>query len=369
MGKPLTKSKKITFFIIFNLISVSIIILLLEVFLNLFLDGHIRHDGGFLEDHNIYKVVNIKNAIATQKGPEFEYTIKINSQGFREPNDTQKEKKQKTKRVMFFGDSFTFGSGNDEKNTIPSLLDSILIYNNNQNFEVINCGISSYSTHNSVVYMEHIAKQFNPDILVLSLMPNDLFRVTQIDSQYHTSVETDSDLGKNYMSKNNIDIDRNYNKKYKWQIPVLAKRILLSSDYFYSKVYLSSFRGEYFKKNISELLKNKLDITTSILDRAIKFCKMRKVKLVLLYMPQQFEVIYKSNEFENKNKIDPDFISNYYKNYASKNNINFLNTKKRLVNSYQANREDLYFRLDGHLNYFGNKIIAESLFQSGYFSD
>ena len=225
MGKPLTKSKKITFFIVFNLISVSIIILLLEVFLNLFLDGHIRHDGGFLEDHNIYKVVHIKNAIATQKGPEFEYTIKINSQGFREPNDTQKEKKQKTKRVMFFGDSFTFGSGNDEKNTIPSLLDSILIYNNNQNFEVINCGISSYSTHNSVVYMEHIAKQFNPDILVLSLMPNDLFRVTQIDSQYHTSVETDSDLGKNNMSQNNIDIHRNYSKKYKWQIPVLAKRI------------------------------------------------------------------------------------------------------------------------------------------------
>src|SRR3989338_7198997 len=56
---------------------------------------------------------------------EFDVTAHINNFGFRGPN-IQMEKKPGQKRVFVTGDSFTFGVGANDRETIPALMQELV---------------------------------------------------------------------------------------------------------------------------------------------------------------------------------------------------------------------------------------------------
>ena len=107
------------------------------------------------------------------KNPYWE--LKINSQGIR-ADETIQQKSPSTIRIICIGDSVTFGHEVDAPHSYPFLLKKILqkFYGQSLRVEVINAGISGYTSRQGLVYLKKSLLQFQPDWVILEFGPNDV---------------------------------------------------------------------------------------------------------------------------------------------------------------------------------------------------
>lgn len=111
----------------------------------------------------------------TIKGKFFvEGVYKINSKGYRDYEFSESKDPNK-KRIIVMGNSCTFGWMVDLEQTYSKKLERLL----NQNlpepkFEVINAGMTGYSTYQGLRFLKREIMKFNPDILIISYGWNDM---------------------------------------------------------------------------------------------------------------------------------------------------------------------------------------------------
>jgi hypothetical protein len=124
-------------------------------------------------------------AQGTYETNEFKSSVRYNSLGFRDDEPTV-HKPDDTLRILFLGDSFTEAIQVEQDsrfssiitNKIQTLLDSSK-YNCNgriiKKVESLNFGVSGYGTTQELLVFKHIAKNYMPDIVILSfLSANDI---------------------------------------------------------------------------------------------------------------------------------------------------------------------------------------------------
>ncbi|MGH7769350.1 MAG: GDSL-type esterase/lipase family protein [Candidatus Binatia bacterium] len=104
---------------------------------------------------------------------EYSAEILVNSLGFRGP-EISAAKKPGIVRVLFLGDSFTFGHGLDENETLPFLVGEALERAQPGRFEVVNGGVYGYSTGDQLNLLKKFGLPLEPDIVVVLFMTNDL---------------------------------------------------------------------------------------------------------------------------------------------------------------------------------------------------
>lgn len=113
---------------------------------------------------------------------EFDVTATLNSQGYR-GNEFQIEKKKGTVRVLVIGDSMTFGWGVGDKDTYPSIMNTLLNSNGltESKVEVINAGyVGGLSPDSFYVYLKELGIQLKPDIVIVGLFVfNDISDVAE----------------------------------------------------------------------------------------------------------------------------------------------------------------------------------------------
>jgi lysophospholipase L1-like esterase len=81
------------------------------------------------------------------------------------------KKEHGTRRILFIGDSFTFGTGIDAEWRFSDFTDRAL----NDDTEVINAGVPGWGNDQELIYFESFAQHLQPDIVVLTLtLANDL---------------------------------------------------------------------------------------------------------------------------------------------------------------------------------------------------
>ncbi len=90
-----------------------------------------------------------------------------NSYGFR-GKEFAVEKKQGIKRIVFLGDSFIFGEGVHDKDTLAEQLGNKL-----PGYEMINLGVGGYNTWQEWVILRDVASRLEPDIVVVGYTLND----------------------------------------------------------------------------------------------------------------------------------------------------------------------------------------------------
>lgn len=101
------------------------------------------------------------------------HTITTNSLGFRGP-EFEPLKPSHVYRVIALGDSFTMGFLVREDQTYPYLLQQIGQAPQGNQLEVINAGISGYGTENELQLFRTRLVEFQPDMVVLGFVLNDV---------------------------------------------------------------------------------------------------------------------------------------------------------------------------------------------------
>ena len=74
------------------------------------------------------------------------------------------------KRVLFLGDSWTFGLGLEEAETYPTQVEGLLrAASGDARWVTLNAGVPGYNLHSAVEYFEFIASYYRPTVAVITL--------------------------------------------------------------------------------------------------------------------------------------------------------------------------------------------------------
>lgn len=101
------------------------------------------------------------------------YTVEVNSHGFRGP-EFETQKPEKTVRIITIGDSITDGFFVDNDATFQHYLQETLRGDYGWNAEVINAARGGGSIDKEFVILKKHAIKFDPDIVVLTFVTNDI---------------------------------------------------------------------------------------------------------------------------------------------------------------------------------------------------
>lgn len=129
--------------------------------------------------------------------PSMPYRVKTNRQGFRTDYDLNFPKLKQ--RILFLGDSFTFGPYLNNHDTYTGILQKKY-----DNKEIINAGVAGYTISDEAELFSEKAKYTEPDITFIQVLDNDLagmfyFKKNQFDRK--NRVFQASKLEKEFLSK------------------------------------------------------------------------------------------------------------------------------------------------------------------------
>jgi len=100
------------------------------------------------------------------RSPHFTIKVRNNRRSLRDREYAYE--RTATRRVLVLGDSFTWGYGVEEDERFTELLES-----GPEKWEVINAGISGYSTDQELIWFESEGVKYRPDLVVLVFCGND----------------------------------------------------------------------------------------------------------------------------------------------------------------------------------------------------
>lgn len=104
-------------------------------------------------------------------GPE-EGLVRLNSLGLR-GREIERHKAPGRRRVLVLGDSFVFGVGVNEPSAFSSRLEALLDAGAPGRYEVVNMGVSGYSTDQQYLLFRELGASLQPDIVILVACDND----------------------------------------------------------------------------------------------------------------------------------------------------------------------------------------------------
>jgi hypothetical protein len=163
-----------------------------------------------------------------------------NSKGFRNTKDIAYAKPANTLRVLSIGDSHTQGYEVRQDFTFSAILERYLGHHAKR-AEVINSGVSGFSTAEELVFLENEGVRYSPDVVVLGFFANDFednlkTRLFGLDTQNRLTEEK-------YEHLPGVRIQNAI-----YSIP--AVRWLSENSYFYSLLFNGVW--EYFKARLTE---------------------------------------------------------------------------------------------------------------------
>ena len=99
--------------------------------------------------------------------PQFRTVVRINENGLRDGQHSY-ERQNDSERIVVLGDSFAWGYGVEESERFSQLLENSL------DVEVINAGVSGYSTDQELLWYKSEGIKYETDLVILVIAGNDL---------------------------------------------------------------------------------------------------------------------------------------------------------------------------------------------------
>jgi hypothetical protein len=276
--------------------------------------------------------------------PLVEY--RTNAQGLRDDRTYNKEKSPGTTRILIVGDSFAQGVATNYAEIWPVVFEKELA-KIGYKVDVIKAGVFGYDTRHEIIYLKRLLPNYRPDIVVLAFLLNDLFTNRPLTA--HTSASRTA-----LQEAEQVRADLTAQKLDTLHLLTLAKKLLFKRDVLYTKIYLESQRGTYFDPQ-SAALRRQLDITKELLLEGSTYAATNGSKFVVLSIPQAFQVI------NTDKSIDVSLVDKELGPFAHKAGFLWFSSLPVFLASYAQDQADLHYRLDGHLNTIGNRLVGEFL--------
>lgn len=310
------------------------------------------------------------------------YQIFTNDLGFKDK--TNRKINFKDRNILFIGDSFTEGVGIKYEDTFVGLIESKL-KKRNDNIEILNAGVQSYSTSiylSKIHYLLNIKNLPITDIVVV-VSGGDIFD----DSHKYLEVDDNFILDhidhKNKIVINLINFFKSNTLIYQIisritppkVIPGLIKSLFIkktSLDYSakenellkisndeiskMSFLYLKDYNYLFSKDEFEKWGKNAIDKSINNLREIAKITEKKNINLNIFYLYEPVIILREPN-------IDVlSYIQKSFKN-LEKNGISFFELNdyyKDFENKYKIYK-NLFFINDIHLNKKGNKLVSEEI--------
>jgi hypothetical protein len=215
-----------------------------------------------------------------------------NSKGFRDEEEHAYAKPEGVLRVLCLGDSHTQGFECAQDATYSSIMEACL-KQRGLNAEVINAGVSGFSTAESLVLLEYEGIRYKPDAVVLGFFSNDLDDNVKADL---FRLEGDLLQTNKYEHIPGVEITMAIN--FMWPLRWLSQRsyaysYLFNTVWKWRKSALLSQKEqemttEYAIASEDEdhnLRYEKQKLCSALISRMYKFCKTNDIKLIIADIP------------------------------------------------------------------------------------
>ncbi|MEI8012094.1 MAG: GDSL-type esterase/lipase family protein [Candidatus Omnitrophota bacterium] len=329
---------------------------------------------------------------------EFDYTAGINRWGYRGP-DFENPKPSGVRRVFVIGDSFTFGVGSPDDQTIPALLQRGLGARE-RSIEVVNAGIGGTSPVTHYVNLRDIHLRYQPDAVVLMLDMTDLW--DDWNSDRHALRGKDGDIAGFDATRVNGRRDlwvtmtyysffcRYINNKvvrtiHKVQVLGVDGYIKAVRDGKRAKAVIATaadgnvressieYDGLVFMRGRGKeaMIREHWARTAAYILKIRDMLAYRNIPMVLVFYPHgiyvdgnQWQEGRKTWGFDAGKRYDDYLPFEIVEDFARKNSIPYVNTLGAFL---RAPAVQYFFTWDGHLTCAGNRIVSEALLSDSVF--
>jgi lysophospholipase L1-like esterase len=303
--------------------------------------------------------------------PEYTVEYEINEEGFRDRKDHPVPKPEGTIRVLLLGDSFTFGQGVNYDQSWPVIVEKYLEDSGNSEIDLVKAGVQGMDTRSEFILMKRLMNKYEFDVVVIVFLINDLYTNTLYGIEDSEKVLVSNALDGRGLQKKSEAAEswfktakqvfiRN-DRDGSFHLLTLARRIAIANEYLYSKFYLQSARVKYLTFPLAPGPAEKLVITETLFKKIVGYCNSLGKKLIVLSIPQQFQVLY-SNQSMDLPNIDIDFYDRYFSKIAEQSGFTWIAATDDFTRS-RYKKKKLFYRLDGHLTPDGNQIVADVFLQ------
>ena len=209
-----------------------------------------------------------------------------NNRGLRDTRNFGYDKPPGTLRVLSLGDSHTQGYEVRQDATFSAVLERYLDSHGVKS-QVLNAGVSGFSTAEELAYLIGEGYKYKPDVVVVGFYANDF------DDNLKAGLFALDDKGrvveKSYSHLPGVRI-----QNVIYAIP--GVRWLSENSYFYSLAFngvWAFFKARLtkeakFEKSVAaagDSTKYEVDLTVALLERMSRFCSERKIRLILVDIP------------------------------------------------------------------------------------
>ncbi|MBN1202852.1 MAG: SGNH/GDSL hydrolase family protein [Anaerolineae bacterium] len=157
--------------LLLGLINLVFIMLTLEIGLRVAL--HDAFPPRFFEPHAQFGHFHVPGRSGHQRTNEYDSYVAINMQGLRD-RDHAYDKPDGVFRILIVGDSFVEGLQVKADETFAHRLETQLNQPGRTPVEVINGGVSRYSTGNTLLFLQGEGLKYQPDLVIYAFYPNDV---------------------------------------------------------------------------------------------------------------------------------------------------------------------------------------------------
>jgi len=298
---------------------------------------------------------------------EYENTINIDKYGGRKTSSEQQIFSDSTKKVLFLGDSFTFGVGVEDDEVFCSLLQKDI------NLKLLNFGRPGSSLARDIDLLKLLLRDFIKKnkidkIVFCWFLGNDAADIIKIglpkDKQTNhkkitTAVETKSEslmFKINRFIYNNKFFNRSYFIQYiRQKIINLNKYAIVMDPVFYLFLNKESY------------IKNFQDLTKIYLKQLRDLSDLHDIKINFLLIPDRYQiydekrVTVKEKYSINKNiKLDYLMPNKILISLLDEYEFEFIDPTKCLKKKAEYHK-NLYYNNDNHLTKYGHKLYYECI--------
>ncbi|RMF65467.1 MAG: SGNH/GDSL hydrolase family protein, partial [Calditrichaeota bacterium] len=298
--------------------------------------------------------------------PEYHVVYSINEDGFRDAKPHPMPKPPGVTRVLLLGDSFTFGQGVDYDQTWPVLVEKKMsAKDGTHRVDLVKAGMQGMDTRSEYLLMKELVPKYDCDVVVIAFLINDLY-TNSLDgleggSGETTSTESDTSIASGGPKKGLLTTMKNVfirnDKRTTFHLLTLARRWAISSASAYCRLYLMApNRRQWLTVPLPAVPKARLKVTQTLFSRMVEYCRSRGKRLIVVSIPQQFQVLYFDASKDDPH-IDVSIYDKIFGAFAESAGFVWIPTLDYFVRP-EIDRDDLFYRLDGHLTAQGHALVA-----------